>query len=71
MKIRVYVLKKKIGLILLAAKHQAVMFHACVRAPTRLDKTRLLPAKLDSRLHQIVVVSDAVAAVWDFMALYD
>jgi hypothetical protein len=51
--------------------HQAGMFRASVHAPTRLDKSRLLSAKLDSRLHQIVVVSDAVAAVWDFMALSD
>ena len=44
--------KEKIGLILLAAMHQAVMLRASVRVPTRLDKTRLLLAKLDSRLNR-------------------
>lgn len=51
--------------------NQAVMFRESVRAPIRLDTTHLLSAKLDSRLHQIVVTSDAVAVVWDFMALSD
>lgn len=63
--------KEKFGLILLAAMNQAVMFRESVRAPIRLDTTHLLSAKLDSRLHQIVVTSDAVAVVWDFMALSD
>jgi len=70
-KIHVYVLNRKFWPNLAFCHAPSCDVSRSVHAPTRLDKTRLLSAKLDSRLHQIVVASDAVAAVWDLMALSD